>query len=113
MAHLATAGANAKPSLAARGFFGEIGAAMAGVGKMGIPARGRAEDEFDLARVAGGNRATNHLPANRNGLATHGTHKRGTASHGPLFTIVCTQRSPVRMGALPKRARILLTDERT
>jgi hypothetical protein len=34
MAHLATAGANAKPSLAARGFFGEIGAAMAGVGKM-------------------------------------------------------------------------------
>ena len=79
-------GMKARALFATRGFLGEIGAAVASVGKVGIPARGRAEHELDLSRVAGGNRATDHLATNRNGLAAHGAHERGTACHGPLFT---------------------------
>ena len=76
----------AEPLLAAGYLLGEIGAAMTGVREMGVPTRGRTKHEFDLARVAGGHGATDHLATDRDWLAAHGTHERGTASHEPLFT---------------------------
>lgn len=63
--------------------FDEIGVAMARVGKMRVPAAGRAKDQLDLARVACGDRTTNHLGPCGNGLAAHGTNESRRGSHQP------------------------------
>jgi len=64
-------------------FFDEIGAAVARIGQVRIPAAWRAEHQFDLARVACGDRATNHPGPYGNGLAAHGTDESRRGCHQP------------------------------
>src|SRR5450755_1760044 len=57
----------------ARFFFREVGAAVAGVGEVAVPAGAGTEHELHAARVAGADRALDQLVTDRNRLATHRT----------------------------------------
>ena len=62
-------------------FFGEVGAAVAGVGQVAVPAGAGAEHELHAARVAGADRALDELGADGDRLATHRTDEGGSWRH--------------------------------
>ena len=69
---------------AARLFFGEVGAAVAGVGQVAVPAGAGAEHQLHAARVAGADRALDELGADGDWLATHRTDEGGSWRHVTL-----------------------------